>query len=523
MTAIVAQERAFTVFPRGDIRDQILQVFRNGLRKLINPRTGQLFTEDDIQAATAVQSRFWIEATAIDLAMMATQRRALFLADQVRPDRAGSGFLRAYHADLWGLTFLLATGGSGTVVVPEGGLSNPATFIGSTTIGDPVASTFVSDNGTILQVLFTTTLPIIGGTLDVKAVNTGPSTNLPAGTELQPSNNLPTNYVGLAEVQSQMTGGAADETDAEFADRLLQRIRDRPAAGNPAHFRAWAREASTAVEDAFVYACALQAGSVAVAITQKRGGVAGPDARIPSVGLLTTVRGYLTPPLSPVVPTPPYVLVVAPQSESTDMQLSLSMRRGVSSGWLDEVPWPAFKSTTTPSITGVTSQTQFEITLDIAADVPVDSTPSLMVWNDAASSFELLDVQSVTSAGGGLFDVVLNTSPAKTLASGDWISPGNGRLSSINQAITAYFDSLGPGEVVASTDTNFHRAFRQPEPFEEYPQNAGSGITPYLFDALGALIASVTLRDITINAPTLADPAAGPNLLTAGKVAVYSE
>ena len=89
----IATERAFVIFQRGQIRDEILAQFRIGLRALKNPETGVLFTEDETRRAVQQGGRFWREAEAIDLLGQSQQARALWLADQVRMDRASHSWL----------------------------------------------------------------------------------------------------------------------------------------------------------------------------------------------------------------------------------------------------------------------------------------------------------------------------------------------------------------------------------------------------------------------------------------------
>jgi len=85
----VTADREFQVMARGYIRDRvILANFRSGLRSLRNPETGALFTEDEIARATQVGSRWWIEADAIDQLGQLDQRRAIYLSDQIRVERA---------------------------------------------------------------------------------------------------------------------------------------------------------------------------------------------------------------------------------------------------------------------------------------------------------------------------------------------------------------------------------------------------------------------------------------------------
>lgn len=532
MTSTIAQERAFVVFPRGEVRDDILRFWRGGLRKQVNPETGLPFTEDEIAAATVRQSRWWIDADHTDVIMMTAQQRGLYLANQLRADRASTGFLQAYHSPLWKLPRLDATGGSGTIKAPA---TIGSIFVGSTKIPDPAATQIRDAAGKKYQVLFTATATIggagagvDGAVLTLKGIDTGPETNLTAGTKgLSYVRNAPAGVTDDPEVATDFKDGIARETDADWGRRIMAHIGHRPAAGNPAQFRAWARQASVAVHDAYVYPCAFHAGSTLVCVTAKRGSTKGPTGRVPSTGTLAQVISYLTAPGSPVVPRPPHILVVPPTTGPSDLVLTLDMRKGSSSGWTDPIPWPEQYNGFPTTITAITDQTHFQITKPASAPgLPTGVTaPALMAWHAIASRYEKLQVVSVTPAGGHVFDVVLATAPSFTLYTGVRICPDNGKRAVIDKAVEDYFDSLGPGEIVdLDTDDRAHRAFRFPEPFEEAPQRVGSAIQSYLRDALGPASANEVLESASQTTPSPpVDPTTGPVLLVAGEVAVYAK
>jgi hypothetical protein len=319
----------------------------------------------------------------------------------------------------------------------------------------------------------------------------------------------------------------ARETDRDWGKRIKRRIRHKQAAGNNAHFRAWATDASNAVADAFIYACAMHAGSVLVVPIQKRGSTKGPSGQLPAAGTLSSVIAYVTPPGSPAVPTPPNVLVAPSVHVPCDMCMRLALPLGLSSGFGDLQPWPgtdALGGVTT--ITALATQTSFTITRPAGSPgLPSGVTaPRLMVWNDATSRFEALQVLSVVIVGAGpSYTVTLSSAPTKTLAIGDYISPDTSRRSVVDATIEAYFDGLGPGEVVdLSTDLRAHRARRFPVTSEEYPSRAGSSVMNYLADALGSALTDHVLDLATPSVPPVpSNPTAGPNRLVAGRVGVY--
>lgn len=527
-------EREFEVLPRGFVRDKVvLANFRNGLRNLVNPETGQPFGEDEIQRATQPKTRWYNEAEAIDQYTQGEQRGAIYLSDQTRIERASTAYLEGHHARLWAPEGrLAATGGSGTVNVP----AVPGTIIvGSSTVPDPAAYQARDANGKRYQV-FTTVVtpaavpPAAEGVAEVTmvAIDTGRDTNLEVGDKLTWINRDP-NMSPEATVATDFTGGTNVETDGEFASRMMGTIRHKQGAGNDPQTRGWARKSSNAVEDGFVYPCFLHAGSVLVAITQKRAGVKGPLARIPSPGTLAQAIAYLTAPGSPVVPSR-VLLVVAPvNAEPSDFVVRLAMPKGSSGGWTDVQPFPSYHATT-PSITTVNGDTDIEITAPGDAELPGGATilsgpaaPQLMVWNESESEFEKLAVSSIEDLGSNVYQVLLSAPASFTLATGQLVSPDMSRRTVVHDAITAYFDELGPGLLFdVNADPRGGRCVRFPRVTEEYFFRAGAIVASRIIEALGGAAADGTLASMSLTEPTFpTNLADGPNLLVAGAVAVF--
>lgn len=526
-------ERFFTLFARGVIRDEVvLASFRQALRSAINPATGTNYTEEDVRLATSEGSRYWHFADAIDQFGQSVQGRDLFLAQQLRPDLANTNFLRNWHAFFWGLTPLPASGGSG----PANAKAAAGTiFSGSTTIGAVGAHTCRDPAGNIYQVLQTVLTPANGiAPLSLGGVTTGAGTNPEAGTQLTwvngPLGADPGGTTNNFTVTTDFSGGIDAESDADLAKRVIDRIRYKPASGNSAQMRAWAQAASVAVESAYVYACAFHAGSVLVSFTQKRGVVTGPLARIPSAGTVAAVTAYVTPPGSPVVPSRWYVYLAPPVSKPSDAVLKLAMRRGSTGGWEDFEPWP--KSTVTYpqcEITNLVSQTSFQVDTD-AGSMPGgatllsgDDAPALMAWNEAESEFVELDVTDVTDMGGGSFIVSLNSAPNFTMVNGTVISPHTLQKEEVAASVAAYFDALGPGEVIdLATDPRADRAHRFPEVNAQAQYNAGQSVNTFLLDALGAALSDVEMVSMSETSPGVpTDPSLGPFLITLGTLGVY--
>lgn len=522
-------ERQFAVYRRGEVRELILANYREGLRALVDPDNGQPFTEDTIRQVTQPGSRFFVEADAIDLISQGQIKRAEFLAQQARVDRAGHAYLANFHGPQWGENFLPGFGGAGSVQATG---NAGTTWVGSTTLPDATATFATDPAGNRYQVLITGAADANGqATLQLGAIDAGEQTNIVVGTVLTWTNAPPGSSPTAAVVGLDFRGGAPPEDDDDFSERLASRIRHKPAAGNTAQFRAWARESSVSVEDGFVYACALGAGSVVVAVTQKRAGVVGPLARIPTAGVLATVTAYLVSPASPVVPPRALTVVVPPNPVSSNVTLELSQLKGSSTGWTDLAPFPQIGAgDTNVLVTTVNTPTQFELTAAGAGQLPQGQAGpvagiSVMQWVPATSAFEALDVANVTDDGGGVYTVDLATAPTTAVVVGAVISPDMSNRATLAIGVIAYFDSLGPGEVLdLDTDPRGARAFRHPKPTETYPSRAGQSMIGTITEALGAAVADATVSGISVSSPPLpVDPVDGPGLVVLGDLGVYSQ
>jgi hypothetical protein len=523
-------DREFEVMARGHVRDKvILANFRNGLRALLNPETGQPFAEDEIARATQAKSRWFIEADSIDQYTQSEQRGAVYLSDQARIERASSAYLEGFHARLWSPEGRLkATGGSGSVTVPA---VAGTIIVGSTTVPDPAAYQARDGAGKKYQVFTTVVTPTSGqASVTMVAIDTGTGTNLEVGEKLTWINRDP-NMQPECAVAEDFSGGTDTETDAEWSSRMIGTIRHKQGAGNDAQMRGWARRSSNAIEDGYVYPCALHAGSTIIAITQKRAGVKGPTGRIPSPGTLAQAIAYLTPPGSPTIPARALFLVTPANGESSDFVVRLAMAKGSSGGWTDVQPFPAYHATT-PSITTVTSPADIRVTALGDTTLPGQaalatlsgvSAPQMMVWNPGASEWEKLAIASVEDLGSNVYRVLLSAPASFDLAIGQIVSPDMVRRAVVQGAVTEYFDELGPGNLFdLNADARGARCVRFPRAVEERPFRAGAVLAARMIEALGGSASDATLASMSLTEPTYpTDLSLGPKMLVAGTAGIY--
>lgn len=533
--AAVSAERAFVVVTRGQTREQILRFYREWLRNTEDPETGATFTDEVISEATGPSQPLWVEADAVDAVCMILVQNGAFLAQQIRIDRAGTAALEDWHGPELGESRLPASSSSGTATANA---QAGEAWVGSTELGDPLAARCRDQAGSIFQVFDGGITPSSGVIqLTLLSVTTGAVTQIAAGTELTWVVNQPVGAAPTAVAASDFAGGYDAETDAEFAQRLLDLKRYKQGAGNWAQMRAWARRSTVALSGtgggAWVYPCALHTGSTQICVLDRRGTTEGPTARVASLATLVAVSSYLIPVASPVVPDGQFIQVVTAAPELSDCVLHLSQSRGNAGGWTDRVPFPTTDpGGTAAAVTLVSSQTDVQITLATgagqlpggASSLTGSEAPSLMVWRGDVSQWEALAVDTVTDLGAGVYQVELTAPPAHTLAVGDWFSPAMGRQATLATAAVGYFDTLGPGEVVdlAANDARTGRAFRRPKPEEEAPQRAGQSLITYVGEALGASLADATLASISASTPSVpASATLGPSFMALGKLAVY--
>ena len=524
-------DREFRILQRGHVRDNVvLANFRQGLRALTNPETGLPFTEDEIARATREKSRWYVEAQAIDDCGQGEQRNALYMADQIRVERASSSWLVNYHGRLFNVGYLPAEGGGGPVTAR--GVPNTI-VVGSTTLNDPTAHKARDASGKLYQVVATVVCDLSGNAaITMRAIDTGAATNLAPGTKLTWTYRDP-NLEPQATVAEQFVGGVDRETSGELGERIASILRYRPGAGNDAHFAAWAREATNAIERGFVYPCALHAGSTIVAVTKKRAGIMGPNGRLVAGQLLGTAIDYLTPPSSPVVPNKNFVIVTPTQNQSCDVALRIALAKGSIGGWTDAQPFPSFHEVT-PSIIVVNSQTSFDFAAPADTHLPgaeplatlnAPNAPRLMLWKEDTSEWVTLSVASVQDLGATpvqMYRVTLTAPPAMTIALGQFVSPATERAAAIAGGMVDYFDDLGPGPLFdGDTDVRGPRCRRFPLAEEEYQYRADATVGARVQEALGGVhgVQVATLSREVPDYPT--SPQLGPHMLVLGRAGIY--
>jgi hypothetical protein len=535
MTAPAVRE--FEIFERGQIRDLILDYFRSGLRRRVNPETNQLFTDDEIARATCPGTRWYVEAQAIDDYSQAEQRRALYINDQLRINRATTQWLEEFHARQWdpdgrlkaspGSGLVTVSGNDGIRVVASATIPDLTAYWGTTASGVRV-QVFAADEAIGATVSGQTTVTMV-------AMDPGSNTNLAIGEVITWAQRDP-GMSPMATVASNFTGGFDVETDADWASRMEGNQRHKAGSGNDAQQRAWGRAASNAIEDCFIYPCAFGDGSFEACVVAKRtSGDRSPTARTNApIPVLRAAIAQLTPPGSPVEPTPPNVVVVTPWIRRASFGIRLSLLAGSDSGWRDSRPFPNRSSTVSVaipyivtaagSVARIYAQDDDTLPGGLTTLTGADNCPHMMGWVETESRWmEFPPVHDIARVSAGEYDVTFMAAIASTapwLVPGVYVSPYTALHQSIADSIIEYMDERGPGEILDEDDYRYSRSSRFPALREEKPYRVGSEVATRVLESLVGAASDADAPHIT-TAITATPALLAPQMHVLGRVGIY--
>ncbi len=164
---------------------------------------------------------------------------------------------------------------------------------------------------------------IAGGsvTVDIIAVEAGEAGNV----ESTKINNINTYISGVTTISnaSATTGGAEEETDADYRQRLLEFVRNPVAGGNKADYVTWAKEVD-GVGDAFCEPLWNGPGTVRVVIIDT-------DGDIPDQALIDEVQAYISPTAGTgegKAPIGADVTVAAPSAVNINVTVTVTVKSG---------------------------------------------------------------------------------------------------------------------------------------------------------------------------------------------------
>ncbi|MGN6107661.1 MAG: baseplate J/gp47 family protein [Kofleriaceae bacterium] len=405
----------------------------------------------------------------------------------------GEGLER--HGEELGIARPLAVGSNGFVTI--------ATATGGATIqaGDELLHQATGLRFRCMTTAtYTSTTPV-----PIQGIDTGPATNLNAGTVLVWTNPRPgCEQKATIKAQSNgrgLVGGRDAATDDEYRQVLLQRLANPPASGNDAHIReAVFNTPGVAVQAVWTYPAIKGPGTTAVAFTVM------PDSatsgRIPSESQTQIVEDHV----KSVFPGDFSIFVVEVLEQAVTVVLEASWRT-TAPGFIDSPTWPPYVASDLVRVTGGLSglptpdASNFRLHTDTASTTAPQAGETIAFYNLTTGTFSRKRIGTVTViTAGKTWDITCDTSSNATDTTyipevGQAASPWSDSLDALVAPVAGFFNTNGPGEMVAGVVDPGVRQKRQPEA-PDWPNE----ITNRLIAPVQAVQA---LKDASLLEPTI--------------------
>jgi uncharacterized phage protein gp47/JayE len=362
----------------------------------------------------------------------------------------------------------------------------------------------------------------------IAAVDTGPSTNLAAGTILKWSNPRPgcSRYATVRETSDGegLTGGRDQATDEEWIEIIKENRANPPASGNDATYRKAVRKTpGLQVEQVFTYPAMGGPGTTAIAFTLKPATPGG--SRIPNAAQIALVEANL----KAEFPGDDGIFVLSIIGQSVEIAIEVEWRRGAAA-WSDVTPWPAWVTSDPVRVkSGVTpTATTFRVgTTSTDTTTPqVGQTIGLYDADEGIFRLKRIGAISVVVANRS-WDLTIDTSEAVSDTSliptiGDLVSPWSDSLDALAEPIIAAMDGIGPGEQVATFYDPGIRQRRQPQSPAEWPSILTNKVLmDDVFDLIQVGDAGLLLPASTPYETTVGTLLVSVNILELGGFAVF--
>lgn len=323
-----------------------------------------------------------------------------------------------------------------------------------------------------------------GEHIRIRALDVGPNTDLDPGVVLQWTN-PPPGIGQFATVVEQsggrgLTGGALDETDDHYLERIREHKGNPPAGDNHAEFVKVVMEApDVAIQRVFTYPAAYGPGSTAYTFTVLPPSLGA--SRVPTAAQLQSVNEWLV----SQFPGDDSYFPLVPVSQALVLTFWISWKTG---RWFDVSPWPEFE-TDVVTVTAATSPTVFELTADFG-EAPLVGT-TLGFWDAENAVFRRKTVLSFT--GTNPYQITCDTTNAASDTSytplvGQLASPWSDNLDAAAAPVLEYLSGLGPGELydpaeIADFLVEGRRRIRLPQAPKEWPYAIGQRVAADIADA----------------------------------------
>jgi uncharacterized phage protein gp47/JayE len=450
-------------------RDQIVEDYQRAY-KLRNP-----------SAEVGPGTQAYIDAVTLADSLLPMYANAQRVGASIGLDGQSAGDLDESARDV-GIARASAVGSVGYVTLRTS--SGGATILAGDGLREP---------NTGLRFTFTETATYTNGSqARIAAADTGPATNLDAGTTLQISNPrpgcAPTCTIAEQSGGAGLTGGA----DSEGDESLRSRIRERRRKASD-YVKAIYDTPGVQVEAAFIYPCAYGPSTLGFTFT-----VPG-TSRIPSAAQQSAVLAQLE-----------------SASRGTDVFYSLGLLPDPktivarvkwltgSARWIDNSPWPGCFATSPgsgsagiivdPAITPTATSFRLKtINGNYSSTTNPVAGQTIAIFDKDRRRFSRKRIATVIGTGPWMItcDTTFGATDTSFVPySGLRVCPWSDALDSLVSILFAHFAKLGPGEMFADSYIG-GRALRQPQSPLYWPSTLTQDLASELFKASGIANLSV--------------------------------
>lgn len=457
----------------------------------------------------------------VDASVFADQAAALYYNAKNIGDYVAnvnkSGPALAAELEAAGLYILPAVGGSGYVQINAS--------IGGGTIyeGDEL----LHQSSGLRFKCIATALYLPGSYVPIIGIDTGPSTNLSAGSVLQwvaPRPGILQTCVIIEQSDgSGLSGGRNQETDDEAWKRLVSHRAKPPASGNDAEYQsALAKVPGITVQQGYTYSCLFGPGSKGIAFTL-RPGIPGGN-RIPNSTQIAIAHAYLRGRFPADDQLYMHTIVEVP----TVLIFDVSWASGAAD-WADAVPWPKRSGTNIPLVDAAVTATATNCRLTTVSAIDPPQVGDSIAFYDANNGrFRQKRIVSFTEVVTGKswdlnFDLTNAASDVDYVPSvGEGACPWSVSLATLVSPITAYFDTAGPGEVVDPIPDPGLRQKRSPRSPALYPSAVTNRLLNPLFDLPSVFDIELISPDVPYETP-VGVPGVYANVLALGSILAFPQ
>jgi uncharacterized phage protein gp47/JayE len=341
--------------------------------------------------------------------------------------------------------------------------------------------------------------------------DTGPATNVPAGTQLQwtsPPPGVGDFVTVLADSSGRgLSGGADKESDDEYSARIQHEKQNRAASGNDSEYQLEAEATpEVAVQKAFTVSAYMGPGTTCVVCTVRPAYPGG--SRAPSSLQLGLIESHVVGAF-PADDGPAFALLA---DQPADVSYSFVWAEGAA-GWADVVQWPQFYAVAPVSgpgairVSAATSATVFTLATSNAVYSGVRQPivgQTIGFSQETSTGFSFVRKRILSFTGTGPWVITCDTTnnvsdtgytPLVNQRAMPWSDSLNAILFTEGKdadgtqeavpasGVLAYFDTLGPGEQFSSFYDEGRRQRRQPRPPKFWPPTL---TTRGLIDAITA-------------------------------------